>query len=204
MMTKAKTKEELLEIREELLKQQAILDRKFTRNRNAIKKIEAEETKCSIEEIPKDINKITKKQWEWILYHYHDEAEGHYKFATDFLYNNFGLAGISGFVSDEVKQFKFSLHKHMKEDFFKAFDFLKKHLKETTQTNRKNIKITGIPFAVFDVDDYISPTAYYNKKNRHVYVVTHYGNITEHKSMKAFEKWYDLEIEGNLKDDSYC
>lgn len=199
-MTKKKTKEELVEIREDLMKQQKSLDAKFSRNSSQIKKIEKVETEDFISTIPKDINKISKKQWEWILFHDHREPEGHYKFASDFLQKNFNL--FVGGLNPNVKQFHFNLHGHLRKDFFKAFNFLKKYLKEEEQKNKRTGIVTrGIPFTVFGIDDYISPRAYYNKKTRHIKLVSAhltYDAPKEFKSMQAFEKWYEENHESDI------
>ena len=101
------SKEKLLEQRELLLSEYKKIEKKLHYNFKQLEKIKNQKVINLWENIDtSDLTKISKEDWEWILYHYHDETELQYKKNTEFL-NKLGLYTL-GF-HEESKQFAFSV-----------------------------------------------------------------------------------------------
>lgn len=127
-----------------LIEEREKITQKITHINNKITKLKVSDEKLFVQNIPlDDIKSITKEQWEWLLYHYHDETHYGYKTRTDFfnklaLFTNM-IAG--GEHSDKIRQFSFTLHEHHNIDnFFNNFNYILPYLKEfPSKLDKKNI-----------------------------------------------------------------
>ena len=63
-----------------LYKEKELLEKKIIRLFNQRKKLKNDLSADFSATIPLDLSKITKEQWEWILYGGHDETESQYNF----------------------------------------------------------------------------------------------------------------------------
>ena len=87
------------------------LQRKRTRLINKKIKIKTDAEKEYGATLPKSIFDFTDEQLKWLLYHYHDETEYHYKLANKYFEQFTGVI-TSGFT-EETKQFQFTICSRM-------------------------------------------------------------------------------------------
>ena len=70
--------------------------------------------------LPKSIFDFTDEQLKWLLYHYHDETEYHYKLASKYFNQFTGV--MNSCFTEETKQFKFSICSRVYNDHSKKDD----------------------------------------------------------------------------------
>lgn len=96
------------------------LQRKRNRLINKKIKVKTDAEKEYGATLPKSIFDFTDEQLEWLLYHYHDETEYHFKLAYKY-FNQFTGVLSSGFT-EETKQFQFSICSRTYNDHSKKDD----------------------------------------------------------------------------------
>lgn len=158
---------------------------KLCDKRNLIKNdIDKEYTK----KIPKNIKKISAKQWEWILSHYHGESAFHYEYAKNIFTKHSWYS--SGF-SPETKQFVFTIHKNSpfnRKKFFEFYDYAIKHLKPVTVKDFTTE--TGIQMHCYGLEEDMISVLYIKKNGSVKLYVGRYQGSKTFKNFREFFDWY--------------
>jgi hypothetical protein len=140
--------------------------------------------------IPSDLEKISKEQWEWILYAGHDENQAQFEAQKKFLtcFYRFGF-------QPETNQASLYMYQqcNLKIDpLLKEFKYLRKYLKPITYVGEE----TGICINVSGLDGLEKDTysvLYIHEDNSVVLYKTSYQQ-RKFKNFEEFLKWYEIEI----------
>ena len=110
------TDKEIADLQKEIDK----LQRKRNRLINKKIKVKTDAEKEYGVTLPKSIFDFTDEQLDWLLYHYHDETEYHYKLASKYFNQFTGV--MNSCFTEETKQFKFSICSRVYNDHSKKDD----------------------------------------------------------------------------------
>jgi hypothetical protein len=163
--------------------------------------------------IPKNHQKWSSENWNWILIHSHYDTEFEYRFRTNLLQSNFDKLYFSG-LSPETNQFRFSIHFRDNEDKSQVKNIVKqsylliRHL-TPYEINKNDKNERGIIVDVFgestnyvisiDTDDVVKIVSKYSQSNR----IFSDGDIKQNLT-SCLNYIYDNSMSGDeSQDDDY-